>query len=91
MLRIRRIADHGVDGERLGDVVVFFFERPVFVKRVGAAGLDIVGDDAAHDEVHAGEVVGALDEFLGVVFHFVSTSDVLADGLTNGDEQRTRP
>lgn len=43
VLRIRRIADHGVDGERLGDVVVFLFERPVFVKKLAQRALILSG------------------------------------------------
>ena len=89
MLGIRRIADHGIDGKRLGYVGTLLVERPVLLQRVGTAGHDVLGDDATHHEVHAGEVVGVLLQFLGIVFHLVLALDMLAHCLADGNEQRT--
>ena len=74
--------------ERLTHLVAFLLHRPVLVERVGTTGVDIAGLYAAHHQVHAGEVVGVLLQFLCIVLHTVLVGDVPPHGFADGDQQR---
>jgi len=66
LLRIGRIRDDGIEVERVVgiDRVLIVEERPIVFQGVGVAGDDIAGKDAAHDEVHAREVIGVFFQLL---------------------------
>ena len=88
MLRIWRIADHSIHIKRLAHIACLY--RPIFIKRVCTAGIDVVWLDTTHHKIHTCEVVGILLQFLCIVFHLVLILDMSANRLTNSDKQRTR-
>lgn len=62
--------------------------RSVFFQRIAVARNDIVRQNAAHDEVHAGKVVRVFLELLRKVFDMVVVAHVPGDAFTDIDEQR---
>lgn len=62
--------------------------RPIVFQCVGVAGDDVGGFDAAHNEVHAREVIGVFLQLLGVVANFVLVRHVLGDGLADVEQER---
>lgn len=89
MLGVGRIRYDGVHVERVvGARRVGVVEpRPVRFEGVPVAGGDIVRADAPHDEVHSGEVVRILFQFLREVEDIVLISHVPGDALADGDEE----
>ena len=51
-------------------------ERPVLLQSISVSGNDIVRQDAAHDQVHSGQVIGVLLQFLGIVLDTVTATHV---------------
>ena len=63
ILGVGRIRDHSVHEQRLIGLILGLVgvePRPVTFQCVSVAGHDVVRQDAAHDKVHAREVVGVL-------------------------------
>lgn len=50
---------------------------------------NVVRQDALHEQVHTGQVVGALDELLRIVNDIIFGTGVLGKSFSNSDEQRT--
>ena len=72
----------GVDG--VGIIKV----GPVLLQRIAVAGNDVVRLDAAHYQIHAGQVVGVLFQLLRVVFYIVCVSHILGNAFADVDQQR---
>ena len=72
------------------DWVLFVKVGPVVFQRVRVAVDDVARQDAPHDQVHTGEIIGVLLQFLGVVFDVTPVAPVahmLGDSLANVEQQ----
>ena len=67
----------------------FVKEGPVFLQRVTVTGNDVVWENPAHHQIHAGEVVCIFLELLGVVLNVVLSAHALGRTLANVDQQGT--
>ena len=93
ILGVGRIRDHSVHEQRLIGLILGLVgvePRPVAFQCVSVAGHDVVRQDAAHDKVHAREVVGVLLEFLRVIPDVIRVAVATGHRLADVDEQRTR-
>ena len=90
MLRVWRVADHGIDSQWLVNLRTFRVDWPVLFEGVGTFGDNVLRDDATHNEIHTSQVVGILLQLLCIVFNLVLALNMFAHCLTNGDKQRTR-
>ena len=89
VLRVRRVADYSIHSKWFVDIATFLVERPVLFEGISTTSDDVLRNDTTHDKVHTGKVIGILLEFLGIILHAICTLDMLANGFTNSDEQRT--
>ena len=64
--------------------------RPIIFQSIAVARLNVVGKNAAHDEIHAGQVVSVSLQFLREVFDIVLIVHVLGNGLADIEQKRTR-
>ena len=89
LLRIGRIRDHRVEVEGVIGInrVLIVKVRPIVFQGIGVAGDDIAGQNAAHDEVHASEIVGVFFQLLGEVLNIIFVHHVLGDGLADIEQQ----
>ena len=85
LLRVRRIRDNGVKVQGVVgiDRVLIIKVGPIIFEGVGISSDDVAGQDAAHDKIHAGEVVGVFLQLLGVILDVALVSHVLGNGLAN--------
>ena len=88
MLRIWRIADHSIYIKRLAHIACLY--RPIFIKRVCTASIDVVWLDTTHHKIHSSEVIGILFQLLCIVLNFILVLDMPTNRLANSDKQRTR-
>ena len=87
LLRVGRVADHGIHIKRLTYLTAHFLHWPVLVERVSTTCVDVAGLYATHHQVHTSEVVGILLQLLGIVFHTVLVGYVSSYRLTYGYKQ----
>ena len=92
VLRIRRIGYDRVHKQRL--VGVFGIRlveiRPVAFQRIAVPHFDICGTDAAHDEIHARQVVGVFLQLLGIVLDAIRVIQIARNRPTDVDQKRPR-
>ena len=87
LLRVGRVADHGIHIKWLTCLAAHFLHWPVLVERVSTTCVDVAGLYATHHQVHTSEVVGILLQLLSIVFHTVLVSYVSSYRLTYGYKQ----
>ena len=93
VLRIRGVRHHGINEQRIVGLVLVLHRvepRPIVLERVAVSGHDVVGEDAAHHQVHAREVVGVFLELLRIILDGVRVAVAAHHGLADVDEQRSR-
>ena len=89
-LRIRRVRYYGIYIQRVigVDGVGIIKVGPVLLQRIAVAGNDVVRLDAAHYQIHTGQIVGVLFQLLRVVFYIVCVSHILGNAFADIDQQR---
>ena len=91
-LRIRRIGHDRIHIERIIGIhrIIFVKVRPILLKSIAVTSDDIIRFDATHNQIHPGQVVGVLLQFLSEVFDVVVIGHIFGNALTDIDKQRSR-
>ncbi len=93
VLGVGRVRYHGIDEQRIVGLVLVLHRvepRPVILERVAVSSHDVVGKDAAHDQIHTREVVRVLLKLLRIILDGVRVAVASCHGFADIDKQRAR-
>ncbi|EJX10407.1 hypothetical protein EVA_01328 [gut metagenome] len=88
-MRIRWIGHHRIHIKRFAYLRTFCKNGPVLIQRVCTTSVNVIRNNTTHHKVHTRQVVGVLLQLLRIILHTVLVLNVLTDGLTYSDQQRT--